>query len=53
MSEACQAGVQAEIADAALYDELMAVTTHADLLRVYTNLQSASLNDPPVFEAAR
>lgn len=44
LAEACQAGVEAEIADAALYDELMAVTTHSDLLRVYTNLQNASLN---------
>ena len=46
-SEACQAGVQAEIADAALYDELMPVTTHADL-------QNASLNNHlPAFEACR
>ncbi len=54
LNEACQAGVQAEIADAALYDELMTVTTHPDLLRVYTNLQSASLNNHlPAFEACR
>lgn len=54
LSEACQAGVQAEIADAALYDELMAVTTHADLLRVYTNLQNASLNNHlPAFDACQ
>ena len=54
LAEACQAGVDAEIADAALYDELMAVTTHSDLLRVYTNLQNASLNKHlPAFEACR
>ena len=45
LSDACQAGVEAEIADAALYDELKPVTTHTDLLRVYDNLQSASLNN--------
>lgn len=51
---ACQAGVEAETADAALYDELMAVSTHSDLLRVYANLQSASLNNHlPAFEACK
>jgi hypothetical protein len=54
LSEACQAGVQAEIADAALYDELMPVTTHSDILQVYSNLQSASLNSHlPAFEACQ
>lgn len=49
---ACAAGVEAEIADAALYDEVMAYTTHADLLQVYTALQNASLNSHlPAFEA--
>jgi len=43
-AEACQAGVAAEIADAALYDELKLFTTHSDLLQVYSRLQSASLN---------
>jgi hypothetical protein len=52
IEEACQAGVDAEIADAALYDELMAETTRTDLIRVYTNLQSASLTSHlPQFEA--
>ncbi len=52
LTQACQLGVEAEIADAALYDELMAVTAHSDLLRVYANLQSASLNNHlPAFEA--
>jgi hypothetical protein len=51
LTQACQAGVNAEIADAALYDTLMSITTHSDLLRVYTNLQSASLNSHlPAFQ---
>ncbi|MBI9049318.1 MAG: DUF2202 domain-containing protein [Anaerolineaceae bacterium] len=51
LEDACQAGVDAEIVDAALYDELMAFTTHTDLNRVYTNLQRASLNSHlPQFE---
>ncbi len=54
LSEACQAGVEAEIADAALYDELMASTTHQELLWVYQRLQSASLtNHLPAFEACQ
>jgi hypothetical protein len=54
LEAACQAGVQAEIADAALYDELITFTNHADLLRVYENLQSASLNSHlPAFEACQ
>ena len=44
IEEALQAGVDAEIEDAALYDNLMADTDRVDLLRVYTNLQNASLN---------
>ncbi len=52
IAEACQAGVDAEIADAELYDEVMAVTTHTDLLRVYERLQKASLeNHLPSFES--
>ena len=51
LETACQAGVAAEIADAALYDELMAGTTHTDLLRVYQMLQNASLNSHlPAFQ---
>lgn len=44
VKEACEIGVSAEIADADLYTQIMKVTTHTDLLRVYSNLQSASLN---------
>lgn len=51
LAAACQAGVAAEIADAKLYDELEKVTTHTDLLQVYANLQSASLNNHlPAFQ---
>ncbi len=54
LSDACAAGVAAEIADAALYDELKLVTTHTDLLRVYNQLQSASLNQHlPAFTACQ
>jgi hypothetical protein len=44
LTEACKIGVSAEIADADLYTQIMKVTTHTDVLRVYSNLQSASLN---------
>lgn len=43
LEEACAIGAAAEIADAELYDVLMAQTERSDLLRVYTNLQRASL----------
>jgi hypothetical protein len=52
LAQACQTGVSAEIADAELYDSLKIVTTHADLLNVYNNLQSASLNSHlPAFQS--
>lgn len=41
---ACQAGVDAEIANAALYDELFASTERSDILQVYEALQQASLD---------
>jgi hypothetical protein len=54
LAEACQAGVEAELADAALYDELVPFTTHDDILRVYENLKSASLNNHlPAFQACQ
>lgn len=54
LADACAAGAAAEIADAALYDELKLVTTRADLLQVFDNLQSASLNSHlPAFEACK
>ena len=52
LTAACQAGVDAEIADAALYDDLLRVTGNPDVVRVYKNLQAASLNRHlPAFEA--
>ena len=52
LEEAYDAGVQAEITDAALYDTLKPVVTHANILQVFNNLQSASLNSHlPAFEA--
>jgi hypothetical protein len=52
LAEACTLGANAEIADAALYDELKANVTHSDLLFVYNRLQSASLNQHlPAFQA--
>ncbi len=54
LSAACQAGAAAEIADAALYDELKLLVTHADLLQVFSNLQSASLTSHlPAFQACQ
>ena len=51
LTNACQVGVNAEIADAALYDELLKVTDNADLIQVFKNLQAASLNAHlPAFE---
>ncbi len=52
MEDACQAGVDAEILDARLYDELMLLSDKADLEQVYTRLQTASLKSHlPAFEA--
>ena len=54
IAQACQAAAAAEIADAALYDELIPLTTHTDVLRVYENLKRASLeNHLPAFEACQ
>jgi hypothetical protein len=43
--DACMAGVEAEIANAALYDELFATTERGDILTVYQDLQRASTNN--------
>jgi hypothetical protein len=54
LSDACRAGAAAEIADAALYDELKSVVTHTDILQVFNNLQSASLNSLlPAFQTCQ
>lgn len=52
LEEACQLGVTFEQLDADLYDELLANTSSPALIRVYTNLKRASLNNHlPAFEA--
>ena len=52
LEEACQMGVTFEQMDADLYDELLPNTTNPVLIRVYTNLQRASLEQHlPAFEA--
>lgn len=54
LEEACQAGAAAEIADAALYDQLKPVMTHTDILQVFNNLQNASLNSHlPAFQVCQ
>ncbi|NMB92914.1 MAG: hypothetical protein GYA26_01745 [Flexilinea flocculi] len=51
LEDACQAGVDAELADAALYDELLPSIEHSDIIRVFNNLKNASLNNHlPAFE---
>lgn len=45
LEEACQLGVTFEQLDADLYDQLLPNTTNPALIRVYTNLQRASLNN--------
>ena len=52
VADACQTGVDAEITDAALYDELKPLVDNADILQVFANLQAASLQSHlPAFEA--
>lgn len=51
VSAACTAAVQAEVDNAALYDDLFAATDNADIRAVFTSLQAASLNNHlPAFE---
>lgn len=52
LAEACQAGVDAEIANAALYDKMLeAFAPYPDLLQVATALRNASLNSHlPAFQ---
>lgn len=52
VEDACTAAAQAEIDNANLYAELEAIFTQTDLLRVFEQLSSASLNNHlPAFEA--
>ena len=41
--DACEAGVEGEIANAALYERLMQSTTRPDILAVFDNLRRASM----------
>jgi hypothetical protein len=51
LAEACEAGVQAEIDNAALYDQLFSMVENPDLIRVFTALQQASQDQHlPAFE---
>jgi hypothetical protein len=51
VTEACQAGVEAEIDNAALYDHLFAAVDEPDIIQVFTRLQDASqYNHLPAFE---
>lgn len=50
-TEACAGGVQAEIDNAALYDQLFTMVDNSDIIRVFTALQQASLSKHlPAFE---
>jgi hypothetical protein len=51
LAEACEAGVQAEIDNAALYDQLFDMVDNPDIIRVFTSLQQASeTKHLPAFE---
>ena len=54
VQQACQAGVEAEIANADLYSQLFAMTENPTLTRVFTNLSNASVNSHlPQFETCQ
>lgn len=51
LADACAAGVQAEIDNAALYDQLFSMVDNPDIVRVFTALQQASeTKHLPAFE---
>jgi len=51
LAEACEAGVQAEIDNAVLYDELFSMVDNPDIIRVFEALQQASQTKHlPAFE---
>jgi len=51
LTEACAAGVAAELANIALYDELLTLDLPQDVRNVFTNLRAASLeNHLPAFQ---
>jgi hypothetical protein len=54
IQQACQAGVEAEIANVDLYDQLFSMTDDPSLTRVFGNLSKASMNSHlPQFEACQ
>ena len=51
LREACQAGVDAEIENMAMYEQLLSATQEANVARVLSNLQAASRdNHLPAFQ---
>jgi len=51
VADACAAGVQAEVDNGAVYDELFSMVDNPDIVRVFTSLQRASLTKHlPAFE---
>ena len=42
LAEACELGVEAEVNNAALYDQLLGMVDNADIIQVFTALQAAS-----------
>lgn len=51
LTEACEAGVQAEIDNAELYDQLFTMVDNPDIIQVFTSLQQASeTKHLPAFE---
>jgi hypothetical protein len=54
LAQACEAGAQAELANIALYDELLERDLPADVRQVFENVRAASLNTHlPAFERCR
>ena len=54
VQQACQVGVEAEIANADFYNQLFTMTDDPSLIRVFTNLSNASLNSHlPQFETCQ
>ncbi len=51
LGDACETGVQAEIDNAALYDDLFSMVDNPDIIQVFTSLRQASqIRHLPAFE---
>ena len=51
LKEACEAGVKAEIENAALYDKLFPMVEHQDIIETFQRLRDASQNNHlPAFQ---